>query len=92
MFGFSSSVLAVGVTALSLARAHTVITYPGWRGDNLQTNGTVPAQNPGSRGIDFLANGSLAYPWGMQWIYPCKIPPPAQQQQQQHYLRGRKSC
>lgn len=57
----------------SLAAAHVVITYPGWRGNNLHTNGTnadgsIPE---GSLGIDYLGNGTLGYPYGMQWMYPC---------------------
>ncbi|KAK5134214.1 hypothetical protein LTR08_006874 [Meristemomyces frigidus] len=70
MWSLPTSILAL-VTALGLARAHTVITYPGWRGNSLHTNGTAPEDNPDSRGIDFLSNGSLAFPWGMQWMYPC---------------------
>ncbi|WPH04940.1 Hypothetical protein R9X50_00783700 [Acrodontium crateriforme] len=65
-----TSVFAV-VAAIGLTRAHTVITYPGWRGDSLHTNGTPPAQNPNTIGVDFLDNGTLAFPYGMQWIYPC---------------------
>lgn len=48
----SSSLLCIA-SAL-LASAHTVITYPGWRGNNLITD------------EDF--------PYGMQWMYPCKSP------------------
>ncbi|EKD17384.1 uncharacterized protein L3040_008423 [Drepanopeziza brunnea f. sp. 'multigermtubi'] len=38
------SMLAVVVAAIAanLVHAHTVITYPGWRGDNLITNDTFP--------------------------------------------------
>ncbi|KAI6086431.1 hypothetical protein F4821DRAFT_127294 [Hypoxylon rubiginosum] len=36
----SSIILAVACSAL--AAAHTIITYPGWRGDNLITNKTWP--------------------------------------------------
>ena len=39
---------------VALASAHSVITYPGWRGNNLISNET--------------------FPYGMQWIYPCKSP------------------
>jgi len=67
---FSVAWLLVVVTTASLASAHTVITYPGWRGNNLHTNGTAPEDNPGSIGIDF-ENGTAAFPWGMQWLYPC---------------------
>lgn len=59
------------VASVSLTQAHTVITYPGWRGNNLHTNGTLPEDNPDSLGIDF-DNGTASFPWGQQWIYPCK--------------------
>ncbi|GAB1741479.1 hypothetical protein NU219Hw_g6709t1 [Hortaea werneckii] len=64
-------ILAVAATALGLARAHTVITYPGWRGNNLHTNGTLPQDNPDTVGVDFYDNGTMAFPYGMQWMYPC---------------------
>lgn len=50
--------LVAALALAALASAHTVITYPGWRG-NLITNET--------------------YPYGMQWIYPCKptLPSPS---------------
>ena len=61
---------AVALAAITnFASAHTVITYPGWRGDNLQTNGSVGFD---SIGIDVLSNGSTTFPWGMQWMYPCE--------------------
>ena len=60
------------LSVISIARAHTVITYPGWRGNNLHTNGTLPSENPESLGIDFSDNGTVAFPWGQQWIYPCR--------------------
>jgi len=53
---------------LAIASAHTVITYPGWRGDNLHQTGTDD---------EFVESGGLGvgpnntYPYGMQWIYPC---------------------
>jgi hypothetical protein len=37
---FSSTLLAVA--GATLASAHTVITYPGWRGNNLVTNKEFP--------------------------------------------------
>lgn len=37
-----SSLAIVCLAALGLVEAHTVITYPGWRGDNLVTNDTFP--------------------------------------------------
>lgn len=40
----STRILAIVATIASFAlvNAHTVITYPGWRGDNLVTNDTFP--------------------------------------------------
>ncbi|KAI9657427.1 MAG: hypothetical protein M1821_003109 [Bathelium mastoideum] len=64
---FSTAIVAISAIT-SLASAHTVITYPGWRGDNLQTNGSVLDT---SIGIDVLPNGTNTFPWGMQWMYPC---------------------
>lgn len=69
MYGMTT--LLALVATVSIARAHTVITYPGWRGNNLHTNGTLPQDNPESLGIDF-DNGTASFPWGQQWIYPCK--------------------
>jgi hypothetical protein len=34
--------LSVLALCLALVRGHTVISYPGWRGDNLVTNETFP--------------------------------------------------
>lgn len=45
--------LLVALTLAALTSAHSVITYPGWRGNNLITNET--------------------YPYGMQWMYPCRF-------------------
>ncbi|TGO89667.1 hypothetical protein BPOR_0099g00220 [Botrytis porri] len=40
---FTTSILTLLAIATSvLVQAHTVITYPGWRGDNLITNETFP--------------------------------------------------
>ncbi|KOS45231.1 hypothetical protein ACN38_g3874 [Penicillium nordicum] len=55
---------------LGLAHAHTVITYPGYRGNNLHTNGTVQQANGLGVAYD-VKNGSYIYPYGMEWIYPC---------------------
>jgi hypothetical protein len=68
---FALRTLLAFVAAISIANAHTVITYPGWRGNNLHTNGTVPEHNPEAIGVDY-DNGTVSFPWGMQWIYPCK--------------------
>jgi hypothetical protein len=70
MYGLGAFV-ALLATA-SIARAHTVITYPGWRGNNLHTNGTLPEDNPDALGITYSENGTTSFPWGQQWIYPCK--------------------
>jgi len=56
--------------------AHLVITYPGWRGDNLHTTGTVNGLVP-EDGLGVSVDNStheLLYPYGMQWIYPCTYP------------------
>jgi hypothetical protein len=37
---FTSTLLAVA--SATLASAHTIITYPGWRGNNLQTTEQFP--------------------------------------------------
>ncbi|KAL9022270.1 MAG: hypothetical protein Q9185_000512 [Variospora sp. 1 TL-2023] len=49
----------------SLVSSHTVITYPGWRGNNLKSPGDIAEEN----GLGAGDNGT--YPYGMQWIYPC---------------------
>jgi len=36
------STALIAATLLAVVQAHTVITYPGWRGDNLVTNDTFP--------------------------------------------------
>ena len=55
-------------TYTSLITAHTIITYPGYRGNNLLSSGTPASTN----GLG-EANGS--FPYGMQWMYPCKSRP-----------------
>lgn len=50
--------------------AHTVITYPGWRGDNLVTNGTLPQYSSEALGQNY-EDGQFTFPYGQQWIYPC---------------------
>jgi hypothetical protein len=42
MLSRPSQVIALAALCLSTVQAHTVITYPGWRGDNLITNETWP--------------------------------------------------
>lgn len=49
---FPATLLLLIVSAWpNLAAGHVVITYPGWRGNNLARND--------------------AFPFGMQWSYPC---------------------
>lgn len=68
MFSFSSPLVSTFIcltTLVSLVSSHTVITYPGWRGDNLKNSGDPITDH----GLGVGANGT--YPYGMQWIYPC---------------------
>ncbi|KAF2714478.1 hypothetical protein K504DRAFT_368318 [Pleomassaria siparia CBS 279.74] len=69
-------------TWFSLVSSHTVLVYPGWRGNNIHANGTVsdtdPSIKPGSLGITFEANGTKGFPYGMQWMYPCGGMPTSQ--------------
>ncbi|KAI9929985.1 hypothetical protein ASPWEDRAFT_278490 [Aspergillus wentii DTO 134E9] len=58
----------VTILCVALANAHSVIVYPGYRGNNLHTNGTVEDAN--GLGAAYF-NNSLIYPYGMEWIYPC---------------------
>jgi hypothetical protein len=68
----SSRAIALLSLLVSLAHAHIVITYPGWRGDNLHTNGTVQDSNGLVEGyLNDTAEGQI-WPYGMQWAYPCK--------------------
>ncbi|RAH71153.1 copper acquisition factor BIM1-like domain-containing protein [Aspergillus aculeatinus CBS 121060] len=64
----SRCIVAITLLSLSLVNAHSIITYPGYRGNNLHTNGTVQQTNGLGVGWE---NGSYVYPYGMQWIYPC---------------------
>lgn len=43
-FSFSRlpAILLSALSLLSITHAHTIITYPGWRGNNLITNDTFP--------------------------------------------------
>ncbi|KAF1957859.1 hypothetical protein CC80DRAFT_34837 [Byssothecium circinans] len=71
MFRFASLLCFVAYLT-SFAAAHTVIVYPGWRGNNIHTNGTGSGDSikPGSLGINW-ENGTYGFPYGMQWMYPC---------------------
>ncbi|MCJ1448488.1 MAG: hypothetical protein MMC23_009005 [Stictis urceolatum] len=53
----------------SLVSAHSVIKYPGWRGDNLKTTGNVSDTH--GLGEFTTDNGTTLFPYGMQWMYPC---------------------
>ena len=61
--------IAVSLLLLSIwtlaVNAHTVITYPGYRGNNLHTNGSL-VETGG------LGESNGTYPYGMQWAYPCE--------------------
>lgn len=59
----------IALLCVGLSHAHTVIVYPGYRGNNLHTNGTVEDTHGLSAAY---RNGSYAFPYGMQWLYPCK--------------------
>jgi len=68
---FVLSALAALCTQLT---AHLIITYPGWRGNNLHTtgllsNGAVPPDGLGASYDN--TTQELIYPYGMQWMYPC---------------------
>jgi hypothetical protein len=72
---FRLTELVLVVATWSLASAHTVIVYPGWRGNNIITNGTSgptdPSIVPGSIGINRVNESAYGFPYGMQWMYPC---------------------
>ncbi|KAF2725259.1 hypothetical protein K431DRAFT_343233 [Polychaeton citri CBS 116435] len=65
-----TSILAV-VPLLQLAHSHLVITYPGWRGDTLHTNGTLPQFDADALAVNQFENGTRTFPYGMGWVYPC---------------------
>lgn len=59
----------IALLCMGFVHAHTVIVYPGYRGNNLHTNGTVEeADGLGTASV----NGSYIFPYGMMWNYPCK--------------------
>ncbi|KAI1875116.1 uncharacterized protein JN550_002545 [Neoarthrinium moseri] len=60
--------LALVSALLVVVQSHVVITYPGWRGNNLISNGS--GDGASGLGVDYTGSG-LVYPYGMQWIYPC---------------------
>ena len=67
MYGLLATLL---LAATGAVRGHMVITYPGWRGDNLLSNGTLPEFNTDAIGVTY-EDGAPTFPYGMQWIYPC---------------------
>lgn len=77
----SSSLFVALALCLNYVTAHTVITYPGWRGNNLISNGTNPDGSiiPGSLGQNWNEETQgYNFPYGMQWMYPCGGLPMAQ--------------
>lgn len=75
MLWSSPSLFIVATCLASLVSSHTVITYPGWRGDNLHTTGNVTDTNGLGAATNDSLPGGIAYPYGMQWIYPCEHNP-----------------
>jgi hypothetical protein len=74
----SSLLLVALATCISNAAAHLVINYPGWRGDNLKNTGNTADGGIPDDGLGVHYNNDtneLEYPYGMQWIYPCKSSP-----------------
>ncbi|THX11965.1 hypothetical protein D6D13_04660 [Aureobasidium pullulans] len=69
MKGILSIFAAFGLQ-LAIVLAHTVITYPPWRGNNLITNGTEPQYDMIATGENCV-DGQKTFPYGQQWMYPC---------------------
>lgn len=74
MRAFTQWVALLALLGLGMVHAHTVIVYPGYRGNNLHTNGTV--EDVDGLGSAMVSNGSYVYPYGMQWMYPCMFSSP----------------
>lgn len=64
-----TALVATTLSCANWVNAHTIIVYPGYRGNNLHTNGSVEAA--GGLGAAFV-NDTTMYPYGMQWMYPCE--------------------
>lgn len=62
--------LALLAALAATSQAHLNIAYPGERGYNLVTNGTVEDTGGLSIGVAPGTNETV-YPYGMQWQYPC---------------------
>jgi hypothetical protein len=67
---FPPCLLAVLLAFTATVQAHLRIEYPGQRGTNLVTNGTVADTDGLSIGVAPGTNETV-YPYGMQWQYPC---------------------
>ncbi len=69
--------LAALVTLWTTVGAHSVLTYPIWRGNNLRDSGRTTDDLIPVNGLGVAYDNntqSLTYPYGMQWVYPCKSP------------------
>lgn len=57
----------------TIVQSHTILTYPGWRGNNLHTNGTVEETDGlvAQVASNATKQNEFVYPYGMQWAYPC---------------------
>lgn len=72
MWMSSRALVAVAIAAIvGRTQAEFILTYPGWRGNNLFTNGSSPQNDPSVIGVDYASNNSVTFPYGMQSIYPC---------------------
>lgn len=70
----STSLLSALAALFTISSAHLVVTYPGWRGDNLKDSGKLQDGSIPQDGLGVRYNNQsqeLEYPYGMQWIYPC---------------------
>ncbi|KAF1816478.1 hypothetical protein P152DRAFT_381979, partial [Eremomyces bilateralis CBS 781.70] len=74
MFRCARRTLVAIATLWSVVAAHTVIVYPGWRGNNLHQNGTTPSGEvpTGALGMNWdKETETYNFPYGQQWMYPC---------------------
>lgn len=77
MLRLPTSLLTAATWLFALVSSHTVITYPGQRGNNLHMFGSVADTN-GLGETTLGRNDSNPYgqfPYGMQWMYPCMRAP-----------------
>ena len=80
MLVLPNTLLTATICLFTLVSSHTVITYPGQRGNNLHRYGEVSDTN----GLGESGEGKNdtnpygLYPYGMQWAYPCiQFPAPS---------------